>query len=157
MNKSKSQFESFWFMKNYATAALFLLSFSCFSLHASDKQKFESFLCIADHATGFTSTSGTWKTAKFDVSTEKYVLSNRDGKWNWSEIGQNQSITKFECGEKDNNGFISCKGGFGETVSFNSSSLRFQSNSPLGYVVKDVQFDKNAVTPVFTIGRCSRV
>ncbi len=118
-----------------------------------DKEKKESYLCIADMVTGFAynKTFERWVEGKFTVDSEKYIVrkSNRKGfAWNVTGIGEKTPV--FFC-EKDfdKNGNLYCT--FLAIFKMNKNNLRFI----IDYSFYFLDDSKEDATVFIEIGKCS--
>jgi hypothetical protein len=119
----------------------------------------QTYLCIADMATGFRFDKPTkrWVTTQFDVSDDKYVLTQKDDEWTWTKIG-----TEFvDCRQKkgfNSIGAFGCEFGTYSTLLMNRNTLRFQITAPWLYVGPfGEESVEGANTPYIEIGRCTVV
>lgn len=115
------------------------------------------FICVPDYSTGFArSRDGKWEPARFNVEGKRYLFRVQDGRWFWTDFGEEPEESIDACTAIDAKGFSECKNREDEVV-FNRNTLRFQVVYPYGYVVSDA--DKNMgglnLTPHIEIGRCS--
>ena len=93
----------------------------------------ESYLCIADKATGFSfnEQSKTYEPTNFNVSKHKYILKNNNNTWEWTDFGRKYS---FCSGSFNAGGVFGC-GGAIESVTFDKNNLRYVKTSIFGYLV----------------------
>ncbi len=115
-----------------------------------------SYLCIADLSTGFSfdKVSKKWKSADFNVSGERFLLSKKNNAWEWKKFGQES--TSYNCSKDFNEaGYLHCESLI--RVVFNRKNLRFQSYYSIGYVNKGVIGNEGEDTPYITIGQCSPI
>jgi hypothetical protein len=114
----------------------------------------QTYLCIADMATGFWFNKSTkkWETAEFDVAEEKYVLKGNNNKWTWIKIGEGFGET---CGKGFTDaGYFRCDGL--SIIYMNRNNLRFQVTKPTGFPDSgDFGWDQGAITPFIEIGKCA--
>lgn len=124
----------------------------------------ESYLCIADMATGFSynKTIDKWEIAKFNVDDSKYVVSKSNLKgyvWEIKKIGDSEPISW--CKEDINDGgYLHCEGF--EYFKMNIRNLRFMSVYMIGYINDNIKenngsfiFKEGGNTPSMQIGKCS--
>lgn len=113
----------------------------------------ETYLCIADKATGFSFNKAkkTWETTQFDVSEDKYLLTQKDDQWSWTKVGEKYGAV---CDKGFTSaGYFRCD--YFEIIYMNRNNLRFQKTYPYGYP-NDADTEKEgASTPSVEIGRCS--
>jgi hypothetical protein len=114
-----------------------------------------SYLCIPDYSVGYAvGKNGRWVPTNFDVDGKRYLLRQREGKWWWTDFGE-EPQPQNACGTFNAHGFIDCHN-FEVEVRFNAKSLRFQAVHPYGFVTSDVSLDsKSPITPYYEIGKCS--
>lgn len=94
------------------------------------------YLCIPEQATGFSYRNHEWVTTSFDVRDTKYILTAKDGKWLWKEMGEPDQEKYPQSCTKHNNGYMDCEFMY-KKVSFNNQTLRFEIYSSGTYVVHD--------------------
>jgi hypothetical protein len=118
--------------------------------------KGQTYLCVADMATGFSFNKSMkkWEAAEFDVKDEKYVLKEDNKKWTWTKVGE-----KF--GDTCDKGFTDA-GYFRcdrlSTIYVNRNNLRFQLTKPTGYPDSGgFGEEEGGNTPYIEIGRCAEV
>jgi hypothetical protein len=125
-----------------------------FSAGYAIAQSNETYLCIADKATGFAydPKNSQWDYAKFNVEDNKYTLSKKAGKWQWKKFG---TTFEYDCqGDFNEAGFLDCS--LLERVTINKQTLRYQTVYPFGYAVaKQGLANQAGNTPSIEIGRCS--
>ena len=118
----------------------------------------ESYLCIADKATGFSfnEQSKTYEPTNFNVSKHKYILKNNNNTWEWTDFGRKYSFCK---GSFNASGIFVCEvfGGI-ESVTFDKNNLRYVKTSIFGYLfggdkISDIKDGGN--DPYIEIGECS--
>lgn len=117
----------------------------------------QTYLCIADMATGFRFDKSTkaWVVAQFDVTDEKYILAKEGDEWIWKKVGELVDLCREK---KDFNavGAFGCDFGAYSQLLMNRNTLRFQIISPELYVGP---FDRGEVeganTPHVEIGKCA--
>lgn len=127
-----------------------------------------TYVCVPKHSIGYgIDGSGSWSPKDFSVSGKSYFLSEKDGKWQWKEFGEDNEdlnaykeeiLGKSECMRFNEHGFVMCSH-YGEIVNFNRETLRFQVINPTGYVVNNAGMagePKKFYTPSFIIGICSK-
>ena len=116
-----------------------------------------AYLCIPDACTGFKPTdSGKWVIERFNVEGMQYLLSEKEGKWQWQKFG-GRSLTHplSKCNTFDEYGFLICQYLMDE-IRFNKKTLRFMVTFPMGYVTSDIETDKTLDdTPFIMIGTCT--
>ena len=120
----------------------------------------ESYLCIGEHATGFSfnEKNKTWSTAKF--KEEKWIVkrsADSNYKWEVYEFGENFPVSACEHDFNDA-GNLFCDG----IVQFrmNKEKLRFLYIHPLGYWSDNENFKilkEGKNTPAMQIGKCSKI
>lgn len=121
----------------------------------------ESYLCIADLATGFAfdKKQGTWGNTNFKP-TGKYLVSkamNKESNWEIKEVGDSMAFA-FCKDDFSENGSLPC-GGFYE-FRMNRNTLRFLRAYLIGYWTDgpkspDRLPSEGADTPAIHIGKCS--
>jgi hypothetical protein len=120
----------------------------------------QSYLCIADRATGFRFDKPTkrWLTAQFDVADHKYTLSQKDDEWTWAMVGKNPLMSCTQKKEAFSSvGAFKYEFGLSEEVLMNRNTLRFQIMSPYLYVGPFEKDEEGADAPYIEIGRCAVV
>ena len=123
----------------------------------------ESYLCVADMATGFkyNKTIDKWESVNFNVDDSKYIVSRSKAKntaWEVKQIGQQYPLAtcKDDFGE---NGYLFCE--LVRIFKMNKINLRFICIYPFGYYnespkgKKDVFYKDGADSPHVEIGKCS--
>ena len=122
----------------------------------------ESYLCIADLATGFTFDEKTreWRQAKFKAD-KKYIISkNKDGGNAWMVKEMGKKFPNAWCGAGFNDvGWLYC-GEKQADFRMNKENLRFLAFYPFGYWTTGTKgFDKpvreGEDTPFIEIGKCT--
>jgi hypothetical protein len=100
---------------------------------AVSAQLANSYLCIADKATGFSYNQAThqWDYARFDVAGKKHLLRREGLIWKWADFGD-PSPSLEQCDNPNAAGFIFCRGV--RDIRLNLNSLRYQDIYPFGYV-----------------------
>jgi hypothetical protein len=140
-----------------------LMLFSLAMLAYAGRAEAQTYLCIADMATGFRFDKPTkkWVTAQFDVTDDKYILTKKWSeigkgmRWTWTKVGETFGTT---CGEKEEfteRGYFRC-----ESLSIkymNRENKRFQVTYPYGYPNDADTEEEGANTPHIQIGRCAEV
>jgi len=116
----------------------------------------ESYLCIADKATGFSfnKQSKTYESGNFNVSKSKYILKNNNNTWEWTDFGRKYSLCK---GSFNASGIFGCGGGV-EEVTFNKNNLRYVKTSIFGYLAggdKNSKIKDGENDLYIEIGECS--
>ena len=134
-------------MKRLTLLLLLMISTSVFAN--------ESYLCIADKATGFSfnKQSKTYERRNFNVSKGKYILKNNNNTWEWTDFGRKYSLCT---GSFNASGIFGC-GDF-ESVTFNKNNLRYVKTSIFGYLVggdKNFNIKDGENDPYIEIGECS--
>src|SRR6266545_7850135 len=87
------------------------------------------YICVPDQSVGYkVDKSGKWRPAQFNVEGKKYLLRYRDGKWWWTDFGD-EPKRQNSCGSFNPQGFLDCHN-FEDDVRFNRISLRFQAIHP---------------------------
>ena len=137
--------------------ALLGLVFIVFSVGAGAQA--DSYLCIADQATGFkfNKTTKTWAPATFNVTDDKFVISRSKTEkhvWKMTIVGEKQPYTcRDQTPEYEDNLF--CDVAFTK-FQFSLESLRYMSVHPFGYVDPFTElFKEGGQTPYMQIGKCS--
>lgn len=140
--------------KNLTTC---LTSFSALIFATSVAFSSPSYLCIADHATGFFFKNGEWQPATFIVDHKKYIVSvkkpvARDLPRQYVVTRWGDDISNMLCGEDSptDYGIIVCEGGTSFRLDLNS--MRYMSWYPIGYTDGE---NTNDNTPWIEIGTCS--
>lgn len=120
----------------------------------------ESYLCIGEHATGFSfnEKNKTWSAARF--KEDKWILKrSADPKYKWEVYGFGEDFPESGC-EQDFNeaGNLFCDGI--SQFRMNKEKLRFLYIFPFGYwsdteKYKILKEGKN--TPSMQIGKCSKI
>jgi len=125
----------------------------------------DSYLCVADKATGFRYYKETkkWGQANFNVETQKYVFSKSESsfskpdkpvfKWELTEMGQDTPWITIYNEDFSQDGTIK---GEGHNFRFimNKKSLRYLKSHSNGYLDG---IDSNDNTPYIEIGKCSQL
>ena len=128
----------------------------------------DSYLCIADHSTGFAfdKNSKQWSTSGFK-SGNKYLISRSKQPgyvWEVKNFGETDTLAACK-GDFNDVGVIYCEGF--ETFRFSRRNLRFLSIYALGYWNDSVNssgdkksdidrmFEEGKNTPGMSIGKCS--
>ncbi len=139
-----------------------LLTVILFALLSASAYAAESYLCVADMATGFKFDKNRkeWKTTAFKAGN-KYVLtkSKHEGyAWEVKKVGIR--ITQSWCKKDfDKYGFLLCDGFF--AFKFNKNNLRFLNVHSIGYVDENLVDPEGnlpkveGITPLMEIGKCS--
>ncbi len=120
----------------------------------------DSYLCMADQATGFRfdRAKKTWGPASFDVSSDKYnVARSRDASYAWAVTKAGDDQPLFYC--KDDIGaddqFLLCNL-FDPSFHFDVRTLRFTAIRVHGYIVPSaVGRNEGDAEPLLEIGKCS--
>ena len=125
---------------------ILILAFTSLSANA------ETYLCVADKATGFVKEGNEWNTAHFREDRKFSLKKETWGHWTWTQIGDQFGLS---CPvQKDNKGkerkIFSCDLVWDFLV-FNKDSLRFMYFKAGGYLLPGLGDD----TPVTAIGKCS--
>ena len=121
-----------------------------FSMNAYSQS---GYVCIADLASGFSfnSSTKTWNTTTFNVKESKYLLSLKNGRWEWKKFGDNRAIN---CSKEFNEyGYLHCEDI--EDITFNRKNLRYMRIYPVGYVSGGILGKEGSDTPVMEIGKCT--
>jgi hypothetical protein len=123
----------------------------------------ESWLCIADQATGFSfnSVSKKWADARFDVADRRYlIVSEDDEKYPYmvKRFGKPDSLPML-CDAFAAETFLHCRGLAGN-FRFNQKTLRYIHTYDVGYInptpgLNDMTEGED--TPFMEIGRCSKI
>lgn len=112
----------------------------------------DSYLCVADMATGFSYNKALdkWETANFNVEESKYVVSkSKDKYWQVKQIGKSDYSSSYYCnGGFSEYGFLSCSGLLG-SFNMNRINLRYIRIFSMGY------YNNTKDTPFIEIGKCS--
>lgn len=126
----------------------------------------ESYLCVADKATGFdfNKTRNEWVQANFRP-TNKYVLArSKQPNFAWEVKDFGQTVSSAECRNSFNEvGNLFCSGLGGSDFRFNRNSLRYMKVYLIGYWNDGNPADRASVqlfaegdnTPSIEIGKCS--
>jgi len=139
----------------------------------------ESYLCIADDATGFAFDKNrrTWVHTSFDVSKNRYVVRTPDvsddntykyagvNKYSYilEEVGGEKILPLAVCeNKKDQYGIIYCNGYVGGYFRVNTTLGRYIKNYGSGYWNDNVPvagsvLPEGSDTPILEIGRCNRI
>lgn len=124
----------------------------------------EKYICVGDKSTGFRWDGKAWGMAKFNVSTDRYLIEEIKPETVFSQTF-NFHVKKFGSDKIEHrceratmgNGekwpVIVC-GGLGYGLMMNTTTLRYQETYGLGYV--DGTDDENN-TPSMTIGTCTKL
>lgn len=129
---------------------LLALFFSIYSINAFSQS---GYVCIAELATGFAfnNSTKTWNTSNFNVKESKYLLSFKNGRWEWKKFGESYSTN---CSKDFNeHGYLNCNDL--EDISFNKRNLRYMRIYPIGYVSGGIVGKEGGDTPAMEIGKCS--
>lgn len=125
-------------------------------VECAHSQANETYLCISELSSGFAFDKGSrqWKHARFEVKGEKYLLSNKSGRWKWKTFGEDDNQAK-DCGSFSSYGYINCQIYFG-TVTFSKQNMRFLKSYLAGYTSAGVAGNEDGGDePHLTIGTCS--
>jgi hypothetical protein len=122
----------------------------------------ETFLCVADKATGFSFNKVTkeWASTNFRASAKHLITRSKqtDVSWEVKEVGDKSAYTI--CAKDFNsNGNLICQG-FGNEFRFNRNSLRYMNVYLIGYWTdgnprSSVGGEEGGNTPSIEIGKCS--
>lgn len=137
-------------MKNIALIALL------YCVPAGYAQVPEAYVCLSELATGFIRNEKTasWDIAKFRVEKERFLVTNKGGRWSWNEFGKEDPFG--DCSPPNDAGYMFCNALL-TTVVFNKKNLRFQNYYQGGYISEGIPGVKTTDTPYITIGTCSRM
>jgi hypothetical protein len=123
----------------------------------------ESYVCVADHSTGFKWNGNSWEPARFSVDRKKYVVTDATDDARAAghthivkEISSNRIVhrcTRKTLPDGKPSLQMPC-GGMGYGFVFNFETLRFDEIYTYGYVEAD---DSNDNTPQMTIGKCTKL
>jgi len=121
----------------------------------------EQYLCVAEHASGFSyyELSNGWRPAEFSTQS-KYVVSASPSEahvYEVKELGKDRVISRCK-DDFDEWGYLDCHGI--KDFKLNRKNLRFLAIYPFGYVnvLPDLNktTDKSSDTPSMQIGFCSK-
>jgi hypothetical protein len=121
----------------------------------------QSWVCVADHATGFKYDGNKWNAAHFKTD-EKFLVTKSDNpktaKWVVKKVGE--SFPTAFCEEDFTpSGALRCSGF--EEFRFNKKNLRFMSLYAIGYVTDGIGLEalgkEGQNTPALTIGTCAQL
>ena len=138
--------------------ALLVLVFIVFSVGVGAVA--DSYLCMADQATGFRfdRATKTWGSASFDVSSDKYIVArSKDESYTWAVTKAGDDQPLFYC--KDDIGaddqVLLCSV-FDPSFHFDVRTLRFTAIRVHGYIVPsgDGRSEGDA-EPLIEIGKCA--
>jgi hypothetical protein len=126
------------------------------TLSASEPNRQVGFLCVPDHATGYAQKgTGNWEPVQFDIKNRRHLFRIKDERWYWTEFGGEPDEPFDLCTPPNEHGFSECKNRE-DAVLFNRNTLRYQIVRAYGYVVADLDVEKESpMTPLYEIGRCS--
>jgi hypothetical protein len=141
-----------------------ILLYSLLAVNASAKDLFsnithlgnESYICVADSATGFAfnKTSKKWKSTFFTTENKYIISKSKKAKYQWSVKEVGESYIYSSCKNDFNSGgYIFCIG-IGNTFTMNKNTFRFIMTYRLGYL-DGIDNDDN--TPHIEIGKCSPI
>ena len=138
--------------------ALLGLVFIVFSVAADAVA--DSYLCMADQATGFRFDKSTkkWSAANFDVSSDKYIVArSKDASYTWvvTKAGDDQPLfyCKDDIGPSDQ--VLDCNL-FDSSFHFDVNTLRFTAIRVQGYIVPSgVGRNEGDAEPLIEIGTCA--
>jgi hypothetical protein len=134
---------------------------------AGETPALASYLCIGDQATGFAQDAKSKRWVLTHFHDRKYIIkppTREPGAPSGSftaamavyEFGGDQVMPIAFCDKPPNEvGNLRCEG-LGETVLFNTHTLRFLFSFPYGYTEGPNGFFEGA-TPMMEIGTCSRI
>ena len=112
----------------------------------------ESYLCVADYATGYhyNKQAQAWEVARFSTEGKKYLLSEKVGSWVWNTMGEKDYTP---CDKFSENDTIQCR----EIVQyyFSRKTLRYQASVTVAFTIleRDTRYANDS--PYIEIGRCS--
>jgi len=150
-------------MKNLFLSVLALL------LVTNSSTSAESFLCVADKATGFkfNEVHKNWEQATFNVSDMKYIIRNPSADDTLIGSAKNQAFVGLEVGGKfpiifckddfDSNGLLFCNYNISGEFRMNKNLGRFILYYQVGYVGDAINpgAKEKDNDPGIVIGRCS--
>lgn len=121
----------------------------------------DSFLCVADKATGFAFIDGEWISADFNVSSVKHIIRKLDEESIERNIKYTYGVFSFGGSELPNHkcpapraligGFV-CDRGVG-LFTFNTDTGRYLKSYPSGFTFGD----SVGGSPYIEIGHCSKI
>ena len=130
----------------------------------------DSYLCVADKASGFQFSESNWDVANFRTDNTYIVQSSNIDRFPLQVVKVGDKVPVIMCKEGFNSGgFLYCASGgpldmlgivMGEHFSFNQKSLRFMRVVPRGYVnvvLGNGISDSESGTPYIEIGKCSQL
>ena len=118
----------------------------------------DTYLCIADKATGFSfnKRSETYESTDFNIDKSKYILKKNNNTWEWKIFGIDVPLCN---GSISANGYFRCD--WLETIIFNKNNLRYTKAHIFGYVnvgsktYSGFEMKDGQETPYMEIGKCS--
>jgi hypothetical protein len=136
--------------------ALLGLVFLVFSVAAGAVA--DSYLCMADQATGFTfdKATKTWSRTNFNVSNSKYVVArSKDERYTWTvtQVGEETPIAFCKDDIRAHNQFLNCAVN-DPSYYFNFKSLRYAATAAVASILI-TGTDEGPPTPFVEIGKCS--
>ena len=146
----------------YWAIFLIIFSISCYA---------DSYLCVAEHASGFVydKESNMWEAASFPVENKQYLVSptraddiiSKALKYDYrieERVSAKPIINCKNIKSADSNedtGLILCRGSFGASFNFDTRSGKFIRSQLTGYVINTTGTSPEEL-PYIEIGNCSR-
>jgi hypothetical protein len=140
---------------------IMIMSINCYA---------DSYLCVADKASGFQFTKPNWEASNFRTENKYLIQASGVDRFPLQVIKVGGRVPVIMCKEEFNSaGFLHCDSGgpldmlgivLGEHFTFNHKNLRYMRVVPRGYinVVPGNEIsDSKSGTPHIEIGKCSRI
>ena len=126
---------------------ILILAFTSLSANA------ETYLCVADKATGFVKEGNEWSESHFREDRKFTLKKESYGVWRWTQIGRKGGLTCPVKKDDKGNDFpiVGCQLATFEYLIFNKMSLQFIFSTPGGYAIPAYGDD----TTVMAVGKCS--